>query len=58
MHEPYVMQDSYMWLFNNTNFCDKKWEIIRGIGTCVATDWNTRKVFNIFNQYDHITTNF
>jgi hypothetical protein len=35
-----------MWLFNNTNFCDKKWEIVTG-NVCVVTNWNTRKALNI-----------
>jgi len=29
MLEPCMMWDSYMWLFNNTNSCDKKWEYVR-----------------------------
>jgi len=37
MREPHMMQDSYMWLFNNTNFCDKKWEIVTG-NVCVVTN--------------------
>jgi len=47
MHEPHMKQDSYICLFNNTNFfltkSGKSWQEY----VCVVTNWNTRKVLNI-----------